>query len=89
MTDKREKTGGRIAGTPNKGTIVIRQRIKDYLDSEIENVFEDIKTLEPKERINFYFKLLNFVVPTIKPLERDATEKPFIDLSFSTGELID
>ena len=29
MTDKREKTGGRKAGTPNKATALIRQRIDD------------------------------------------------------------
>ena len=89
MTEKREKTGGRTVGTPNKGTTVIRQRIKEYLDSEIENVFEDIKTLEPKDRVNFYFKMLNYVVPTIRPLERGETEKPLLDFNFGTGELID
>ena len=29
MTDKRDKTGGRKAGTPNKATAIIRQRIDE------------------------------------------------------------
>ena len=29
MTDKRDKTGGRKAGTPNKATALIRQRIDE------------------------------------------------------------
>ena len=87
---KGEKTGGRQTGTPNKTTGAIRQRIKDFLDAEIENVFEDIKTLEPKERINLYLKLLNYVVPTVKPIERGETEKSSLEIfDFSTGELRD
>ena len=60
---KKEKTGGRIVGTPNKGTTVIRQKIKDFLDSEIENIFEDIKTLPPKEKAQVFVKLLEYIIP--------------------------
>jgi hypothetical protein len=73
--DKRQKTGGRQKGTPNHLTKDLRQRISDFLAENWEGVQEDFDSLEPKERLAFYEKLLSYSLPKLLATEI-STEKP-------------
>jgi len=64
----REKTGGRKAGTPNKTTMEIREKISDILAEHFtpEKVAENLEAMEPKERLIFLTKLLDYSIPKLR-----------------------
>ena len=66
------KKGGRKKGTPNKATSSIKERIKFFVDNNFEMIENDIRELEPSERIRFYLKLMEFVLPKQKHMDIDA-----------------
>lgn len=59
----RQKTGGRIAGTPNKITVQMRSMLACVLDDEIENLPTLLDKLAPGQRINAFFRLAELVLP--------------------------
>lgn len=65
------RTSGRQKGTPNKSTQAIRERIAKLINiTEDEIVVQnDISNLKPKDRVDFYVKLMSFVCP--KPIEQE------------------
>lgn len=67
----RQKTGGRTAGTPNKVTTEIREKISDILAEHFtpEKVAENLEAMEPKERLLFLTKLLDYTTPKLKSTE--------------------
>ena len=64
----REKTGGRTAGTPNKTTKEIREKISDILAEHFtpEKVAENLEAMEPKDRLIFLTKLLDYTTPKLR-----------------------
>lgn len=58
-----EKTGGRVAGTPNKVTGTVKEWITGLIDKNRAQVEKDLKMLEPKERLQVLEKLMQYVVP--------------------------
>ncbi|TDN99991.1 hypothetical protein [Sunxiuqinia elliptica] len=74
---KREKTGGRKAGTPNKATAEIKSRISDILAEHFtpEKVAKNLEAMEPKERLLFLTKLLDYSVPKLKQTDLKADLK--------------
>lgn len=59
---KGRKTGGRVAGTPNKATRITRNLINDLAAGLYDKVVEDIEMLEPKDRVHVFLKLVEFNV---------------------------
>lgn len=76
-----EKQGGRKAGTPNKATATIKERIAALVDEQFENLNDDLELLEPKDRVTAYLKLLEYVLP------KQREQK--IDLNTLSDEQID
>lgn len=72
---KGRKTGGRKAGTPNKATAfgkaVIQELVSDYANSS--QLREDIRTLDPKDRLDVMVKLITFIVPKPQSIALDIT----------------
>jgi len=64
-----KKFGGRKKGTPNKVTQDLRQWITDFLEGNREQVIQDLQAVEPKERLQFYEKLLQYAVPKMRRTE--------------------
>lgn len=60
---KRNKTGGRTIGTPNKVTKEIREFYKELIENNLSTIERDLKELQPKERIEVLLKLTEFVIP--------------------------
>jgi hypothetical protein len=63
------KTGGRQKGTPNKTTNEIREKYKNLISETLEQLSDDIKTLDPKDRLKVIIELSKFVIPTLKATE--------------------
>lgn len=76
-----EKIGGRKKGTLNKKTASIRSRIEKLVDSEYEAVLSDLKELSPKDRVNAFISMLEFVLPK---LNRSEIE----DVSFDVQDFL-
>ena len=54
---------GRPKGTPNKITADLREFITDLLNDNREQILKDLQAVEPHQRLLFYEKLLQYVVP--------------------------
>ena len=79
---KRQKTGGRKKGTPNKDTKELRERISDLIDNNFDNIQSDIDSLTPEKRLDFLVKLFEYSLPKLNRTELDTTfnsleRKPF------------
>ncbi len=60
------KTGGRSRGTPNKISIELRTKINDFLAEKWPNIEADFSKLEPYQRLQFFEKLLPYVLPRLR-----------------------
>jgi hypothetical protein len=69
---------GRKKGTQNAVNKDLRERVKDLLESQFDQVVLDLAGLEPKERVNAWLKLSEFVLPK---LQRSETVIDFSKMS--------
>jgi hypothetical protein len=60
------KTGGRVKGTPNKVTSTLREKISLFLDRKWGVIEQDFESLEPKDRIALFEKLLQYSIPKLQ-----------------------
>ena len=74
----RQKTGGRVAGTPNKVTQEFRETIRMLLESNAENVSvwltqvavgDDDNKADPKGALDLLAKLAEFAAPKLARTE--------------------
>lgn len=70
----RHKTGGRKAGTPNRVTRELRERLKAVLYDEFEKLPELLEGLTAKERIEVIIRLSPFVLPKVNAVGMSAGE---------------
>jgi len=81
MAFKKGESGnprGRTKGTPNAITKDLRERVRDLLENQFDQVADDLAGLDPKERVNAWLKLAEFVLPK---LQRSETVIDFSNLS--------
>lgn len=57
---------GRKPGTKNKASESLRNRINDIIDNNLGRVQQDLDSLEPKDRLNFFEKLLQYALPKLQ-----------------------
>ena len=63
-----KKTGGRVAGTPNKTSAAVRVAISQMLDEYFnsDTFTDDISLLEPKDRVAAMEKFAAYVAPKLQ-----------------------
>lgn len=71
---KGKKTGGRVAGTPNKTSAAVRQAISKMLDGYFnsETFVNDIADLDPKDRVAAMEKFAAYVAPKLQTTTLDV-----------------
>jgi hypothetical protein len=74
------KAGGRTKGSKNKATAKIKERVQSFIDDNFDSMQEDLKQLEPLERVKVYLKLMEFVLPKQKALDIEHSEYKGIPL---------
>ncbi len=65
----KEKTGGRTKGTPNALNRDLREIVRELVESNAERIRQDLEDLEPRERVNAWLKLTEFVLPKLQRVE--------------------
>jgi len=68
---KRQKTGGRLKGTPNASNANIRQLMRDYVVNEFEFMLSHLHELTIAERAMLLKSLARYAVAPLAP-ESDA-----------------
>lgn len=79
---KTNNPNGRPKGVPNKISADLRQRISDFLNNKWASVETDFDTLEPKERLMFFERLLQYSIPKQKEVTK-------VDIGSLTDEEVD
>ena len=88
MARNGQKTGGRVKGTPNKVTSTLREKISLFLGRKWDIIEKDFDSLDPKDRIALFEKLLQYSIPKLQAVtEQEDKEKRPINVNITlSGE---
>jgi len=64
-----KKYGGRTKGAVNHSTAEIRQHYQNLVSDNLEQLKDDLKKLEPLQRLKIIIELSKFIVPTLKAID--------------------
>jgi hypothetical protein len=77
-----QKTGGRVAGTPNKVTSELRKTLKSIIAAELDALPQTFEQLPAKERLELLIKMLPYCLPKVDSINGNYdSESPFMDWS--------
>ena len=74
---KKGKSGnptGRPKGAKDRIKGDILAQVKEFIEDNLESIQEDYDALDPKERMQFLLKLLEFAIPKAQGEAKQATE---------------
>ena len=60
---------GRTKGASNKATSKVRESFTSLLEDNLDQLKEDFKELEPRDRIKLFLDLSKYVIPQLKQTE--------------------
>lgn len=63
------KLGGRKKGSVNKSSLKVRESFTQLLEDNLDQLRQDFKEVEPKERIRLFMELSKYVIPQLKSTE--------------------
>ena len=64
--DGKGRLGGRAKGTPNKVTGTVKDWLTRLIDKNRSQIEQDLKELEPKERVQILEKFMQYVIPKMQ-----------------------
>jgi hypothetical protein len=83
-----DKAKGRPKGSSNKATSKVRESFTSLLEDNLEQLKEDFKELEPKDRIKLFLDLSKYVIPQLK--QTDVKLEGSLDINdFDISKLYD
>jgi len=59
---------GRPKGTPNKITGKVRESINQFIEDNFDEVVRTWKSLEPRDKLNFYRDLIQYAIPKMQTM---------------------
>jgi hypothetical protein len=80
INDGRGRIGGRQKGTPNKTTLAFKEWINKLLETNRKQIVKDLESIEPKERLQFFEKLIPYVVPRLTSIDAEIGSEKFIKI---------
>jgi hypothetical protein len=73
-----KKTGGRIAGTPNKLTSELRTTLKGIIAGELDALPQTLAELPARERLELLIKLLPYCLPKVDSINGNYDSESLI-----------
>lgn len=68
------KTGGRLKGTPNKGSLSLDYLVENFEFNPLKELISILPTLEPDQRASILLRMLDFIYPKKKAIEISPSE---------------
>ena len=66
---------GRPKGSSNKNTSKVRNAYTKLLEDNLQQLKEDFKELEPRDRIKLFLDMSKYIIPQLKATELDLGDK--------------
>jgi len=67
--DDRINRTGRPIGAKNKVSFDLRVKINDFLSENFDEVLTEFEKLDPKDKINYFIKLMEYSLPKLRSTE--------------------
>ena len=67
---------GRPKGTPNKSTKEVRQAFQLLIESNLDQMQQDLNSLSPRARLEIILKLSQFVLPRLEAVSHTSNDIP-------------
>lgn len=74
MTGKTNNPNGRPKGVPNRTTAELRELVITLFEDRYEDFKTSLTELEPKDKVDAYFKLMSFVLPKQKEIAMEIKD---------------
>ena len=76
----RSKTGGRVAGVPNKLTFQLREQLNAVLSDELEQLPSTLAAIkDPIAKANIVLSLLKLSLPAVRPVFDWQADRQLLD----------
>lgn len=78
MAFKKGQSGnpkGRPRGAKNKATNELREWVERFINDNLNTIANDIKELEPNERVKFFLALLNYTLPKQQSVKAEINDE--------------
>lgn len=77
--------GGRPRGVGNKSTEKLRKAVRKLLEDNLDQIIEDLREMDAKQRLDTWTKLLEFALPKLARVESTN----IIDISNMSDQQVD
>lgn len=78
MAFKKGQSGnpnGRPRGAKNKATNELREWVKRLINDNLDTITNDIKELDPNERVKFFLALFNYTMPKQQSVKAEINDE--------------
>lgn len=78
MAFKKGQSGnpkGRPRGARNKATNELREWVERFINDNLDTIANDIKKLDPNERVKFFLALLNYTLPKQQSVKAEINDE--------------
>lgn len=66
---------GRPRGSKNEVTNTTRKKVLEILENNLHRIQKDLDSLEPKDRLNFIEKLMQYAVPKLTAVKAEISTR--------------
>ena len=66
---------GRPRGAKNKATNELREWVKRLINDNLDTITNDIKELDPNERVKFFLALFNYTMPKQQSVKAEINDE--------------